>query len=264
MKSKLIRFLCLCFVLSSCNSHKKLVYLQDVDFNTPVKIQDYSAITIEPQDMLSIVVSSKTPELALPFNLPVVAYQAGGEMVSGGNQQRLMGYVVNKDGYIDFPVIGELHIVGKTRDQLVQYIKERLIEDNYINDPVVTVQFLNFKVYVVGEVKSPGAYNVNGDRVTILEALGMAGDATVYGKRENVKVIREKNGERIIYEIDLRATNLFESPVYYLKQNDVVYVEPNKFKARQSTNTNQFSQISLWVSIGSMVATIANIILRYQ
>ena len=259
MRCKLLQFLCLCLILLSCNSHKKLVYLQDADFNTPVKIQDYPEIVIQPQDMLSIVITSKTPELALPFNLPLISYQGGGEMTpTDGSQQRLLGYIVNKQGYIDFPVFGELHIAGKTRDQLALFIKEKLINENYISDPIVTVQFLNFKVYVLGEVRSPGSYDIKGDRVTILEALAMAGDATVYGKRENVKVTREKNGERIVYELDLRAANLFESPAYYLKQNDVVYVEPNKYKARQASNTNQFSQVSLWVSIASMIATLLN------
>lgn len=244
-------------LLASCDAHKNLIYIQDITVDKATKIPDYPEIIIQPQDMISIVVSSSVPELAQPFNLPVVTYQAGAEMsMYSGASQRLLGYVVDIDGNIDFPVLGKLKVAGLTRKQLSQLVKEKIVSENYINDPVVTVQFMNLKVYVVGEVTRPGTYDFNGDHITFLEALSMAGDLTVYGTRENVKVIREKNGKRIVYEMDLRSPEIFNSPAYYLQQNDIIYVEPNKYKARQSVNTNQFTQASLWISLASLLTTI--------
>ena len=244
----------LCFLFASCGSHKNLVYIQETPIDTEMEIQKVPELIIQPQDMLSIVVSSKTPELAAPFNLPIVTYQGGTEVLS--SQQRLLGYVVDTNGEIDFPVLGKIYISGLTREQISVMIKDKLISEDYINDPVITVQFMNFRVHVLGEVAKPGTYTINGDHITLMEALSLAGDLTVYGKRENVKVVREKNGERIVYMIDLRSTDIFSSPAYYMQQNDIIYIEPNKYKARQSTNTNQFTQVSLWVSIVTMIVTI--------
>jgi polysaccharide export outer membrane protein len=231
--------------------------MQDLDnANKPITIPE---ITIQPQDMLSIVVSSKEPELAGPFNLPVISYQGAGETYV---QQRILGYIVDKEGNIDFPILGTLHVEGFTRPRLSQFVKEKIIAEGYIKDPVVTVQFMNFRVTVNGEVVRPGTYEIKSDHITLFEALSMAGDLTIYGRRDNVKVVREKNGERTVYEADLRVSNIFNSPVYYLQQNDIIYVTPNKYRSNQSNNAGQVQQISLWVSIASFLASVAVLVFK--
>jgi polysaccharide export outer membrane protein len=142
-------------------------------------------------------------------------------------------------------------------------IKKRLIEDGYLSDAVVTVEFLNFKISVLGEVTSPGTFVIEGDKVTVLQALSLARDLTIYGKRDNVSVIREKDGERVIYQIDLTDVDLFKSPAYYLQQNDVVYVEPSEIKARQSTIDDKGLRLtSILVSSGSLLVSLATLIIN--
>lgn len=247
--------------LSSCSSAKEITYFQNRVSDRPEAIDRHAGIVIQPKDMLSIVVSSRNPELVAMFNLPVVSYQAGSEVFTTGYNQRLMGYVVDNEGNIDFPVLGTLKVSGLTRWELSKKIKHELLEANLLTDAVVTVEFLNFKVSVIGEVNSPGTYNVEGDKVTILQAISLAKDLTIFGERGNVSVIREKNGERIIYQIDLCDVSLFNSPAYYLQQNDIVYVEPNKVKARQSTTDDKALRMtSILVSSGSLVVSIATLI----
>lgn len=251
------------FVLASCKTYEKINYMQDVRVDTPVEVSVNQGIRIQPQDMLSIVVSSKTPELAMIFNLPVVSYQAGSEVVSGAGTQRLLGYVVDNNGEIDFPVLGKIKVVGLTRWEVQEYIKKTIIDAGLMKDLVVTVEFMNFKISIMGEVNSPGTYTINGDKVTLLEALSMARDLTIYGKRDGVYVVREENGVRTTYNVDLRSVSLFDSPVYYLRQNDVVYVEPNKVRAGQSTiNENSLKSVSLWISIGSFLTSLAVLIFK--
>jgi polysaccharide export outer membrane protein len=244
--------------LSACNSQKKIAYMQDLSSaNRFAKIPE---LTVQPQDMLSIVVSSKEPELALPFNLPIISYQGIGESYMG--QQRLLGYTVDKDGNIDFPVLGGLHVEGQTRNQLEQLIKEKIIAEGYIKDPVVTVQLMNLRITVNGEVARPGTYEIKSDHITLFEALSMAGDLTIYGKRDNVKIVREKNGERTVYQADLRSADIFDSPVYYLQQNDIIYVTPSKYRSNQSNNAGQMQQVSLWVSIASFLMSVAVLVFK--
>jgi polysaccharide export outer membrane protein len=209
----------------SCNPYKEIVYLQDATVNEVTKVQNYQGITIQPYDRLVIIITCKTPELALPFNLSSVSYQLDG-VSSSINQQPFLFYTVDKNGNIDMPILGEIHAEGFSEEQLVEHIKDILVEQNYIKNPTVTVQFINLNIYIGGEVASPGVYEITKNHITLLEAIAMAGDLTAYGKRDNVKVIREKNGERIIYSVDLRTAELFNSPAYYLQQNDFIYVEP--------------------------------------
>ena len=247
----------------SCNTYRKINYLQDIVPDKAERIAINKGILIQPKDMISIVVSSRNPELAMMFNLPVISYQAGSEVVANGGSQRLLGYVVDNDGNIDFPVLGLVHAAGLTRWELAKEIKSRIIDGNYIKDPVVTVEFMNFKISVMGEVTSPGTYNIEGDKITLLQALSLARDLTIFGRRDNVSVIREQGDERIIYQVDLRSASLFESPAYYLQQNDIVYVEPNKVRAGQSTiNENNIKSVSLWVSIGSFLTSLAVLIVN--
>ena len=251
----------LSLVAVSCGSYKNIPYFQDKVINNPEAIDRHAGIVIQPKDMLSIVVSSRTPELTPMFNLPIVSYNAGSEMVSSAGSQRIMCYSVDNDGYIDFPVLGKIKVSGKTRWELADVIKKELLDRKYLDDAVVTVEFTNFKVSVLGEVTSPGTYNIEGDKVTILQALSLARDLTIFGKRENVSVIREQNGKRVIYEVDLTSTDLFNSPAYYLQQNDIVYVEPSKVKQRQSTMDDKGLRItSIAISSGSLLVSLATLV----
>lgn len=248
--------------MSSCRTVKDIAYFQNKAVNQPEKIDKHAGIVIQPKDMLSIVVSSRNPELVAMFNLPVISYQAGSEVAAtSAYNQRLMGYVVDNNGYIDFPVLGELKVAGMTRWELSEMIKDRLLSEGLLSDAVVTVQFMNFKVSVIGEVNAPGTYTIEGDKVTVLQALSLARDLTIFGKRENVSVIREKDGERVIYEINLTDVDLFKSPGYYLQQNDVVYVQPSDIKARQSTTDDKTLRMtSIFVSGGSLLVSLASLI----
>ena len=233
-----------------------MLYLQDISLIKEEAIDKSYEVIIHKDDLLAIIVNSKDPELALPFNMPLVSYQIGGQNVS---QQRLVGYLVNQDGNIDFPILGEIHVEGLTRMQVTELIKKRLIEEELIKDPIVTVQFLNFKVSVIGEVGRPGTFDISGDRITLLEALSMAGDLTIYGRRDRVAVIREKDGKRSILYHDLRSSDIFQSPCYYLQQNDIVYVEPNNAKTGQS-RINSNNSVGVWLSGVSVLASITSLL----
>ena len=248
-------------MLASCANVKDIAYFQDKAIDHPEEIDKHGGIVIQPKDMISIVVSSRNPELSTMFNLPVVSYQAGSEIVTSAAQQRLMGYVVDNDGYIDFPVLGEINVGGMTRWELSEYIKNTLLEKGYLNDAVVTVEFMNFKVSVLGEVNKPGTYTIEGDKVTVLQALSLAGDLTIFGKRNNVTVIREMDGERIFYNVDLCSVDMFKSPAYNLQQNDIVYVEPSEIKARQSTLDDKgLRMTSIMISSGSLLVSVATLL----
>ena len=249
-------------MLSSCGTAKDIAYFQNKIINEPEAIDKHAGIVIQPKDMLSIIVSSRNPELVVMFNLPIVSYQAGSETVSGSGSQRLIGYVVDNDGQIDFPVLGPIKVAGLTRWELAEFIKNKLVNEGLLTDAVVTVEFMNFKVSVIGEVNSPGTFTIQGDKVTVLQAISLARDLTIFGERENVTVIRERDGERTMYEINLCDVSMFNSPAYYLQQNDVVYVQPSEVKARQSTTDDKALRMtSIFVSGGSLLVSIASLII---
>ncbi len=249
-------------LLSSCGAPKNIAYFQNRLVDHPEEIDKHAGIVIQPKDMLSIVVSSKNPELVVMFNLPMVSYQAGSEIVSSGGYQRIMGYVVDNDGYIDFPILGRIKVSGLTRWELSEMIKDKLLSGGYLSDAVVVVEFMNFKVSVIGEVNSPGTYSIEGDKVTVLQAISLARDLTIFGQRENVTVIRERDGERTMYQINLCDVSMFDSPAYYLQQNDIVYVEPSAVKARQSTTDDKALRMtSIMVSSGSLLVSIATLVI---
>ena len=253
------------FVLFSCKSttYKQINYLQDISSDTTMTMNQTMGIVIQPKDQLSIVVSSRTPVLAAEFNLPVASYQAGTEFfMEGGGQQRLLGYVVDNDGNINFPVLGTIAAGGKTRWELQNFIRDEIVAGGYIKDPIVTVEFLNFKISVLGEVNSPGTFTIAGDKITIFGALALARDLTIFGRRDRIQVIRENGDERNIYMIDLRDSDIFQSPAYYLQQNDLIYVEPNGVRAGQSTiNENYFKSGAFWVSFASVAFTATSLAL---
>ena len=260
MFKKYVAYLVVCMAVffTACTSTKKIIYLQDVVPLKQQEIEQKYEVIIHGDDLLAIMVNSRDPELALPFNMPMVSDQLGSNT---GGQQRVLGYLVDTNGNIDFPILGEIHVEGLTRMQLTELIKNKLIEGDLIKDPIVTVQFLNFKISVMGEVGRPGSFTISGDRITLLEALSMAGDLTIYGRRDRVGVIRENNGKRTILFHDLRSADIFNSPCYYLQQNDIVYVEPNKAKSGQSS-INQNNSIGVWVSVISLLTTIAVLIFK--
>ena len=251
------------FMLSSCATVKDIAYFQNKLVDQPEKIDKHAGIVIQPKDMLSIVVSSRNPELVTMFNLPIVSMQAGSDNMSAIGTQRLLGYVVDNEGRIDFPVLGPIEVAGLTRWELSDLIKEKLIKDGFLSDAVVTVEFMNFKVSVLGEVNAPGTYVIDGDKVTVLQAISLARDLTIFGMRESVSVIRERDGERTIYQLNLCDVSLFKSPAYYLQQNDIIYVEPNKEKSRQSTTDDKTLRMtSIFVSGGSLLVSIAALIVN--
>ena len=249
-------FLCLIAFLASCSAPKEVLYLQDIASIKEENIDKNYEVIIHKDDLLAILVNSKDPELALPFNMPVVTYQIGAQTTA---QQRLLGYLVDQNGDIDFPILGKIHVEGLTRMQVTELIKQKLMSEDLIKDPIVTVQFLNFKVSVMGEVTRPGTFDISGDRITLLEALSMAGDLTIYGRRDRVAVIREKDGKRRILYHDLRSSDIFQSPCYYLQQNDIVYVEPNKAKTGQS-RINSNNSVGVWLSAVSVLASINSLL----
>lgn len=243
----------------SCNTSKKIIYLQDAELDKPEEITSVQTIVIEPKDMLSIIVSSTDPEISKIFNLPITATQAGSDRPT--SQNYLMGYVVDNEGFIDFPILGKVKASGLNRWQLQEQISSMLAEKEMLKDGIVTVDFMNFKVSILGEVTAPGTYTIKGDKVTVLEAIAMARDLTIFGERDQVYVIREENGQRNSYKLDLRSSDIFNSPAYYLKQNDVIYVQPNKVRAGQSTiNQNAAKSVTLWVSIASLLTSVGVLI----
>ena len=254
------------FVFSSCATQKQISYFQNVQPNVEFEYFEGKDITVQPDDMLSILVSSKNPELAMLFNLSRVQQLVGtdNEKLSlSSSRGELSGYTVNSKGNIDFPVVGEIHIAGQTKEEIVATIKNTLISKDLIKDPIVTVNFINLQFSVIGEVARPGRYNLVKNKTSILEALSMAGDLTIFGQRDKVFLTRDINGKKITYQIDLRSQDVYYSPAFYVQQNDVIYVEPNKVKANQSTvNGNTVQSTSFWISIASLLATIVVIFIN--
>ena len=243
---------------ASCGhkTYKNIAYFQDVEEDMSLPMDVNRGIVIQPQDKISIVVSTTNSELAKPYNLPRVTYALGAENdnVGGGGSSNILGYVVDNNGNINMAGLGEMHVAGMNRWELSDHVRQILIDRKLLTDPTVTVEFMNFKISVLGEVNGPGTYNIVGDKVTILQALSLAGDLTIMGKRDNITVLREQGKERTFYHLDLRDTELFNSPAYYLQQSDVVYVYPSKVRAGQSRiNENNFRSFNFWVSLPSMV-----------
>lgn len=234
------------FLLASCASKENIVYLQNNTSNS--SSMEYEPI-IQPDDVLSIIVTSENPEVAAPYNLKSVAIQNATEIIPVNDV--IQSYIVDKNGAIQFPMLGSVVLGGLTKTDAINKLKSILNE--HVKDAVINMRLLNFKVSVLGEVTRPGTFNIKSERVTVLEALSMAGDLTVYGKRKNILIIREKEGVKTTQRIDLTKTDFLNSEYYYLAQNDVVYVEPNKTRVNSSVVgpnlTVAISAISLLVTI---------------
>ena len=250
----------------SCSTPKEISYFQDLESVVGQRIGGAKGITVRPKDKISIIVNCKSPELTALFNLPYVTQRLGensrSTISSGYSQGYISGYTVDDRGCVDFPVLGEVHVAGMTREEIASEIKRELREQGQATDAVVTVDFMNLYYQVLGEVARPGRYAIDKDALTILDAIGAAGDLTIYGRRDRVKVLRDEGGRMRTYEVDLcSASDLIASPVYYVRQNDVIYVDPNDVRARQSTvNGNNVRSTSFWISLTSLAASVTNTI----
>lgn len=266
-----ILFITLSFWISSCSTPKDVAYFQGIQNAEvlDVAVAADKAIKVEPYDKLSIIVSSQNPALAQMFNLPVYSnsYVNKSSTIGGadyrnynvGYNEGIAGFTVSAEGTIDYPLLGVIKVEGMTRNELAAFIKGEIMGKGLIKDPIVTVEFLNVGVSVLGEVTRPGRYDLNTDLITIVEALSLAGDLTIQGRRENVTVIRKEGDKVQTYLVDLTNTNdMLNSPAYYLKQGDVVYVEPNNIRKRQTTNNgNNIMNVSFWLSVASLLTTAA-------
>ena len=254
-KNTIALFVMLAMGFASCVSHKELLILNDIplDADDTEVISNQFDMRLQPDDLLSITVSSYNIEAAKPFNSLGDQQVLAQALQSQTNAVELLtGYFVDSEGFIDMPVIGRFNVNKKT----IAEVKEALVNEMkvYLKDPVVNIRVLNFKVSVLGEVKTPGTIRLTNKRITIFEAIGMAGDLTAYSNRTNVIIIREKNGKRSTKRLNLQSKNIFSSPYYYLQQNDVVYVEPNKTKA--NTVADKSSRVLAYVSTAISVLTI--------
>ena len=244
---KIIIALVCIFTFASCASSKKIAYLEKTsDLSSELKFET----TLQPDDQLMILVNSENPEIAAPYNLKSVTVQGTNE--TGISQERMQNYILDQEGNIDFPLIGKINLLGLNRNQASEKIKN-ILKNGYINDPSIYIRLLNFKISVLGEVNNPGIYPVQGERVTLIEALALAGDLTIYGKRNSILLIREKNGVKTYEKIDITNTDFINSKNYYLSQNDVIYVEPNKTKVNSSAVG---PNLTIGISALSLVVTI--------
>lgn len=253
-------------MLGSCTTPRQITYFQDVKANDSSAISNPTFITFQPGDKASIIVKSKDPELSDLFNLPTVSYRVGQGATSSfyNSSQNISLYTVDSNGDIDFPVVGKVHIGGMKREEVAALIKGMLIGKDLVKDPVVTVDFANLYYSVLGEVSHPGQYSIDRDQVTLLDAISKAGDLTIYGQRDSITVLREENGMRKSYKVSLLSwKDLSSSPAYYIRQNDVVYVNPNDTRARQSTvNGNNVRSTSFWISLASLLTSVAVLIFK--
>lgn len=257
---------------TSCSTPKNITYFQDMTAGKIVNTENIAAIRIKPEDKLSITVSTQDPTLSAMFNLLQVQNRlqpttqgtrtSGSSLNSSGNNTSL--YTVNPKGDIEFPVLGQLHIAGMTRFELSDYISNQLVSRDLVKDPIVTVEFANTGITILGQVSSPGRYEFNKDRLNIVDAIAMAGDLQINGKRQDILVMREESdGNTKAYRVNLLDMDeLAASPVYYIQQNDVIYIEPNNKVKRSTTPTGDtpFTP-TFWMSVGSFALTITSLII---
>ncbi len=245
-------FICL-FI--SCGSKQEIVYYQNTDSLDKGEALNSYEIKIQPDDLLMIVVSAEDPEIAAPFNLKTtsVVSPTGQDLIG---QQSLQLYLVDSKGIIDFPVLGKIKIIGKTRTEVVGMLSQKIA--SYIKNPIVNLRIMNFKVSVMGEVTNPGTFSINSERLTLIEALSMAKDLTIYGKRDNILIIREVDGKKSFNRVDLTKADFINSPFYYLSQNDVVYVEPNRTKINGS---KVGANTGVIISAASILVTLITLII---
>ena len=261
MKIKSLLILCFCTLLmASCTSYKNVPYLQNPEAvnNFQETLPMYDA-KIMPKDLLTITVNTSDPEASAPYNLVVQTSINAGRSSSLTQQPTLQQYLVSNEGTIDFPVLGRLNVLGMTKGQAEDLIREKLAP-HFTEMPIVTVRMSNYKISVLGEVAHPGTFTVSNEKVNIFEALAMAGDLTVWGVRDDVKLIREDaKGKRQIVSLNLNNAEVVTGPYYYLQQNDILYVTPNETKAK---NSDIGQSTSLWFSATSILISVANLLIN--
>lgn len=252
-------------VLGGCSTPTNIAYMQDSYNDAIIQAIKTTPIRLKPMDQISIVVNSRDPQIATMFNLIYASQRLGQQSSTGTNgNQALLSYTIDKDGEIDFPILGKIQVAGLTRAETAEHVKKLLIASNQIKDPVVTVDFMNLGFSVLGEVSHPGRFRIDRDAFTILDAISMAGDLTINGERENVTLIRNYGTDQeIFYKMNLTKTDeIFSSPAYYMEQGDIVYVTPNPKRRRESTvSANSAFTPSFWISLASTATSITSAIL---
>ncbi|WP_292891916.1 polysaccharide biosynthesis/export family protein [Nonlabens sp.] len=243
-------------LISSCVSKKRLLYLQDIDTSLTDNELNYQSI-IKKDDILRITVTSENMELVQPFN-QLIGITNQNSLAAVGQQGQLFGYLVDNHGTLVFPLLGTIEAAGKTREEMTVFLQSK-IREGFVKDAVVDVRIVNFKVTVLGEVNRPGTFNLDYNRITLLQVLGQAGDLTIYGNRKNITILRDVDGVQTSHRVDLTTSDFIDSDFYYLQQNDVVVVEPN-YAQVQAAGFNR--NASLYVSIASILLSLIVIISR--
>jgi len=237
-------------LLAACST-PKVGYFQNVEPGQSYQLPTPKVITAQPGDKISILVSSRNPELAYMFNVPAVSRYNPKQISTTHEATNIAYYTVDSNGDIDFPIFGKMHLAGMNREEIASYIKGRLVGSEMIKDPTVTVDFLNLYYSVLGEVRSPGRQGIDQDKVTIIDAISQAGDLTIHGKRDNILITRTEGNTQKYYTVNLGdAQSIYNSPAYYIQPGDIIYVEPTSRRARESSNfANTFMSPTLWISI---------------
>ncbi|OYX82912.1 MAG: sugar transporter [Flavobacteriales bacterium 32-34-25] len=248
--SKSIVFFFLILLFFSCTPKKNILYYQNIDEMASVKLNSYE-IKIQPDDLLTINVSAEDPKITAPFNLNPTNVIDGGNSQSQSSRNAVNDYLVDADGYIDFPELGKLKLSGMTRSEVLALFKKKI--SAYIKNPIITVRLQNFKVAVHGEVNGPGIVSVASDRITLIEALTQSGDLKATANRKNILVIREIDGVKSYFRVDVTNADFINSPYYYLAQNDVIYVEPK--------NRTLSPDVTLVTTISSLLLTVVSFVL---
>ena len=249
----------LLFAFTACKAPEKVLYLQDLTQPIEQALKAVDDIKVQKDDLLQIYIFAQNAEVAKPFNMMAMVSEMG---TTSSNPEQT-AYLVDAKGCIDLPLLGRMSVAGMTTEEIKEKISRKLVTRNLIKEPVVMVRIQNFKVSVLGEVKAPGVVDVKGERITVLEALSKAGDLTIQGRRDHVAVIREVDGKRTVNYLDLKSKDIFDSPYYYLKQNDVVYVEPNNAKTVQYRN-NQVNNVGTWLSVLSSMLSVVTLIVTLK
>lgn len=260
---------------SSCNPQKNVTYLQDTENMMKLQASYEQNIVLKPEDQVFIIVSCRDPQISAMFNLPYFTNRIGGvESFSSSNYtinsyssaNSVVGYTVDNEGNIDFPILGKIQVAGLKRQEVAELVKRKLIESNQIKDPVVTVEYMNLGVAVLGEVARPGRFRIDRDHFSIFDALSMAGDLNINGQRKNITLLRHTLEGDQVYKIDLTSgKNIYKSPAFYIQQGDVVYVAPTSKRARESSvNGNTIRSASFWVSIASLATSVTSVVVLVQ
>lgn len=250
--NNVIAVMIITLLVSSCTSTRNVVYFYNAKDTTYMERQQTATTPIRPNDILGITVSSASPEASAMFNQPVSTNSRSS--TATGNYTEAGGYLVGTDGNIQMPVLGNVKAAGLTEAELKDHLMNLILATKQLVDPVIEVRFLNFEVTVIGEVGRPTVITVPNEKISLLKALGLAGDLTIYGKRENVLLIREENGKRMIRHINLNSSDFFTSPYYYLQPNDVVYVQPNKARVASASRSQQL--LPIIISTLSVIAIV--------